>query len=95
MRIPSSVYKSPVNVEGAGLDGVGKGVEGKKAEGKVDGGGKRDDAQTRVDVSKQARQLATDNSIALSKIERLRSALGAGNFRVDARAIAARIVTGD
>ena len=90
MRIPSSVYKSPVN-----LDGVGKGVEGKKAEGKVDGGGKRDDAQTRVDVSKQARQLATDNAIDLSKIERLRSALGAGNFRVDARAIAARIVTGD
>ncbi len=95
MRIPSSVYKGPVNVESTGPEAVGKGVDAKKLDGKLDNSAKSGDVETRVHVSRKALQLATDNAIDVAKIERLRSVLDAGNFRVDARAIAARIVNGD
>ena len=95
MRIPSSIYKSPAGIDGNAPDAVGKGVDSKTADGPRENVAKRDAVETRVQVSRHAQQLATDNALDLAKIERLRASLDAGSFRVDARAIAARIASGE
>lgn len=97
MRIPSSAYKAPGTIEGASPEAIAKGSDGKKIDGGRDSANavKRDEVEARVHVSQRARVLATDAAIDVAKIERLRGALLRGDFKVDARAIAGRIVNGE
>jgi len=97
MRIPSSVYNAPGNIDGAGSEAIARGSDGKKIDGGRDSSGnvKRDEVEARVQVSQRARVLATESAIDVAKIERLRGALLRGDLKVDARAIATRIVNGE
>lgn len=94
MRIGSNVYKSPAAVDAGRTDKVGKGADSKKVNAQRDRspGTDRDPLESRVNVSQQARKLATEQAVDLAKVSRLRAALDSGEFRVDPRAIAARIV---
>jgi flagellar biosynthesis anti-sigma factor FlgM len=92
MRIPSRVYKSPDPVQ---AERIAKSGDAKKVEGGRDAGqAKRVDPDVRVNVSEQARALANQNGIDVSKVERLRSAIEKGDFKIDAQKIANRIVDG-
>jgi len=94
MRIASNAYNNPAGVEANRPDKVGKGVDSRKIDAQRDQApeAKRDPLETRVNVSQQARKLATEQAVDLAKVGRLRAALDSGEFRVDPRAIAARIV---
>ena len=95
MRIPSTIYKSPNNIDTVSTEVVGKSIDPKKVDGQREPGAKRDALETRVQVSKEARVLASESAIDVAKIERLRAQLDAGGLRIDPRAIAARIVNGE
>lgn len=97
MRIPSSAYKSPGVIDPATADAIAKSSDGKKVDTTRDGAAapRRDENETRIHVSHKARVLATESAIDVAKIERLRGMLLRGDYKVDARAIAARIVNGE
>ncbi|MBM4359844.1 MAG: flagellar biosynthesis anti-sigma factor FlgM [Deltaproteobacteria bacterium] len=97
MRIPSSAYKAPGNPDPANAESVARSNDGKKVDGGRDGSAnaKRDEVEARIHVSQKARVLANESAIDVAKIERLRGMLHRGDFKVDARAIAARIANGE
>jgi anti-sigma28 factor (negative regulator of flagellin synthesis) len=97
MRIPSSAYKIPGSIDPATAESVAKSNDSKKVDNGRDGSttAKRDENESRIHVSHKARVLANESALDVVKIERLRGMLNRGDFKIDARAIAARIVNGE
>jgi flagellar biosynthesis anti-sigma factor FlgM len=92
MRIPSRVYQSPDQVQ---TERVVKSSDSKKAEpGREATQTGRRESDVKVNVSERARALADENAVDVQKVERLRSAIDSGDFQVDSRQIASRIVDG-
>ena len=89
MRIPGNVYS---NAQIATRTDRAAQTQVADGDGKAEGAKKGAMADVSVEVSSQAKKLASVNAMDIAKVERLRAAIAGGTFAIDHGAIAATLI---
>lgn len=82
-------------VSGTDVSGVGQPKQVKSADGEARASEAHDRGSVKVNVSAKAREMSQKATVDEAKVARLKDQIEKGEFKVDARAIAAKIVGDD